>query len=171
MSVKRGKWNRCFTTRQQLGAQRATLLLPKSHSRKSSLSSSGRTQGSKTRCLPCSTRYNKALSHFCSILAILACSLESFLNQRDLERISIQTYMLITNLICWDHLGQGAQNGLHKGRDKERREKEAALLTELSWIPFNTFNTWINKSFLSRRKAKSTFQELASTLHFYEFPN
>jgi len=66
--------------------------------------------------------------------------------------------MLITNLVCWDHLGQGAKNGSHKGRDKERREKEAALLTELSWIPFNTFCNELIKALFPAERLKALFK-------------
>lgn len=68
------------------------------------------------------------------------------------------TYMLITNSICWDYLGQRAQNGSHKGREKERREKEAGLLIELSWIPFNTFCRELMKAFFPAERLKALFK-------------
>lgn len=119
----------CFTSRQQMWAHRAALLkLHRRHSRKPSPSSFGCTQGSKTRCLLCSIGMTRHSAIFAEFWQHLLMAWKPFQTRETWNVFQSKlTYMLITNPICWDHLGQGAQNGSHKGRDKERSEKKKQL--------------------------------------------
>lgn len=55
-------------------------------------------------------------------------------------------------------LGREPEMAHIKGRHKERREKAAALLTGLSWIPFNTFHNELIKAFFPAERLKVLFK-------------
>lgn len=79
------------------------------------------------------------------------------MNQRDLEWILIQTDLQV---YYKSHLLGPSWAGSPKWLTKRerQREKEAALLTELSCIPFNTFCNELIKAFFPAERLKALFK-------------